>query len=190
VELILIRHGETEWTINGRHTGTTDLELTAHGREEAATLAALVERTIDSGGDEAVVCSPRIRAQQTAQIGLPGRATTIDDRLAEFDYGDFEGLTKAEILVRKPGWEIWFDGCPNGETVADVGRRVDDFLRAHAGHDRLISVAHGHLSRILAARALGLAPEMGRLFSIDTASLSIIRGVGGAPVIVKWNLVG
>ena len=190
MELVLIRHGETEWTINGRHTGSTDLDLTPHGREEAASLVAVAARLVGPIDDEVVVCSPRIRAQQTAALALPNHPFTIDDRLAEFDYGDYEGLTKAEILARQPGWDIWRDGCPNGESPADVGRRADGILRDYAGRTRVITVSHGHMSRVLAARALGLGPEMGRLFTVDTASLSILRDIGVKPVIALWNTVG
>ena len=190
MELVLIRHGETEWTINGRHTGSTDLDLTPHGREEAASLVAVAARLVGPIDDEVVVCSPRIRAQQTAALALPNHPFTIDDRLAEFDYGDYEGLTKAEILARQPGWDIWRDGCPNGDTVSTAADRADAFLADHNHRERVITVSHGHMSRMLAARALGLGPEMGRLFTIDTASLSILRDIGVKPVIALWNTVG
>jgi broad specificity phosphatase PhoE len=190
MDLVLIRHGETEWTLNGRHTGTTDLELTPHGRDEAKRLAPVVAHLLGPVKGEAVVCSPRLRAQQTAEEALPTRELTIDPRLAEFNYGDYEGLTKTEILALHPGWDLWRYGCPNGETVADAGRRADSLLADYAGKARMITVSHGHMSRILAARALGLAPEMGRLLAIDTASLSILRGVGEKPVIALWNAVG
>ncbi|MCU1400406.1 MAG: putative phosphoglycerate mutase family protein [Acidimicrobiales bacterium] len=132
--------------------------------------------------------SPLARARSTAGIVLGGRPYTVDERLREFDYGDYEGLTTAQIRERVPGWTVW-DGCPNGETVADVSARVDSFL--HDAHLSPASVgivfAHGHLLRILGARAVGQPGEFGRQLGLDTASVSVIDDLRDGPAITLWN---
>lgn len=188
MRLIIVRHGETDWTLAGRYTGTTDLSLTAHGREQAASLTSLLERILD-GQPGALVSSPRRRATETAQLALPAPHMAVDPLVAEYDYGDYEGLTAQQIRQRAPGWDIWRDGCPNGESTADVGRRADVFLRTHADHGpQPVVVTHGHFSRILAARALGLAPECGRLFASTTATVSLIEDHDGEQCLGLWNV--
>ena len=189
MQLFLMRHGETEWSRTGQHTGTTDLALLADGLAQAEALAAVLARRLDGRPLAAVYASPLKRARQTAAIALPGQPVELDADLREFDYGDYESLTTAEIRGRAPGWNIWRDGCPNGETTPEVGRRADRFLERCARIDGQIAVfSHGHMLRILGARALSLAPEQGRLFALDTASLSIIEDLRGVPVVALWNL--
>ena len=189
MRLVIVRHGETDWTLAGRHTGTTDLSLTAVGRIQAASLGSLLARVID--GQHAVLfSSPRRRATETAALALPGHLATIDPLIAEYDYGNYEGLTTEQIGQLMPGWDLWRDGCPNGESTADVGQRADAFIHAHAGSGTqpVVVVTHGHFSRILAARALGLAPECGRLFASSTAAVSLIEDYRGEPCVGLWNV--
>ncbi|MET3808473.1 putative phosphoglycerate mutase [Nakamurella sp. UYEF19] len=176
MRLIIVRHGETDWTLTGRYTGGTDLALTAKGRTQAAALAPVLANVL-RGRDPVVVTSPRQRAIQTITLALPGHQMDIDPLVAEFDYGDYEGLTGEHIRRRAPGWDIWRDGCPHGESTPDVGTRADRLLAGVVpdGTQPLVVVTHGHFSRILAARAIGLAPKYGRLFASTTASVSLVE---------------
>jgi probable phosphoglycerate mutase len=148
MDVWLLRHAETEWSRDGRHTGRTDVPLTDAGREAARALRARVAEHPFA----LVLCSPLSRARETAQ--LAGLAPQLRDDLVEFDYGDYEGITTDEIRERRPGWDLWRDGCPGGETADDVGRRVsrviDEVLRADGD---VALVAHGHVLRVLADRA-------------------------------------
>jgi broad specificity phosphatase PhoE len=188
MRLIIVRHGETDWTLAGRYTGSTDVPLTAHGRREATSLALLLEHLL-GGHDPVVVSSPRQRATATAALALPQCQVVIDPLVSEYDYGDYEGLTSEQILLRAPGWDIWSDGCPHGESTPDVGARADVFLRTTVENCRapLIVATHGHFSRILAARALGLAAEYGRLFASVPGSVSLIEDHHGERCVGLWN---
>ena len=197
-ELILIRHGETEWSRALRHTGRTDLPLTAAGEAVAAALAqALAARPV-----VAAFTSPAMRATRTAELagltgttGLPRAVSDAD--LWEWDYGGYEGRTTAEISQQRPGWYLWRDGViPGdaghpGESVEAVGVRSDAVLARVrpllAGGD-VVLVAHGHLLRILTARWLGLAPDGGRLFRLDTGTLCTLGTEHDSPVISTWNV--
>lgn len=186
--MVIVRHGETAWSLAGRFTGTTDVGLTAHGRQQAASLPPFLERVLH-GQRAVLVSSPRKRGTETAALALPAYRMTVDALVAEYDYGDYDGLTADQILEMAPGWNIWRDGCPGGESTADVGRRADAFLHGHAenGAQPVVVVTHGHFSRILAARALGLAPEYGRLFASATAAVSLIEDHRGERCIGLWN---
>jgi probable phosphoglycerate mutase len=189
VRLIIIRHGETDWTRSGQHTGVTDLALTENGRRQAASLGSLVDDLL--GGERPVVySSPRKRAIETADLALPDRQFALEPLVAEYDYGDYEGLTGRQIALRAPGWDIWRDGCPGGESTDDVGTRADTFLgeRVENATGPVIVVSHGHFSRILAARALRLPAESGSLFASATGSVSMIEEYHGRPCIGVWNL--
>ena len=182
----LIRHGETEWSLSGRHTGSTDLALTAHGEEEARLLAPHLSAVSFAHA----LTSPRRRARQTAEFaGLT--VAEIEPDLAEWNYGDYEGLRTAEISAQRPGWNIFRDGCPGGETPADVAARADRLiqrLRSLQGDVALVS--HGHFSRVLAVRWIGLPVIEGRHFATRTASLGILGYESGrldAPSIALWN---
>jgi broad specificity phosphatase PhoE len=189
MKLVIIRHGGTEWSRSGRYTGITDLPLTEQGAREAAALAPLVERMLCGDGAR-VFSSPRLRATATAALALPGWSFTVDPLVAEYDYGDYEGLTDTEIRGRAPGWDIWRDGCSGGESTEAVGMRADVFLDAHvvASIVPVVVVTHGHFSRILAARALGLPAANGRLFASVTASVSVIEDYHGQRCIGQWNV--
>jgi broad specificity phosphatase PhoE len=182
-EVWLVRHGETEWSRDGRHTSVTDLPLTDVGEEVARTVG---ERL---AGEEfaLVLTSPRLRARRTAE--LIGHAdATVDDDLVEWAYGDYEGVTNAEIRESVPGWTIWTHPAPGGETADQVTERLDraiDRLRGAGG--RALVVSHGHALRALTARWLGLAVTEGRLFRLDTATVSVLAYERGTPVVLHWN---
>lgn len=185
-ELILVRHGETEWARDGRHTGRTDVPLTPRGEEQARSLAPLL-------ADRAIVLtlvSPAQRARRTAELsGLTG--TETDDRLWEWDYGAYEGRTTPQIGEERPGWYLWRDGVVGGETVEQVGTRVDgvlDRVRPSLAEGDVALVAHGHVLRVLTARWLGLPPSGGRLFRLDTGTLSTLGTEHDQPVIRSWNV--
>jgi broad specificity phosphatase PhoE len=182
--LWLVRHGETEWARLGRHTGRTDIPLTALGREQAASVAARLR----GRGFALVLSSPLARALDTARLaGFADRVRTDDD-LLEWDYGADEGRTTPEIRVDRPGWTIWADGPAAGETIDQVARRVDrvvELARAQAGD--VLAFAHGHVLRVLAARWLDLPPRSGGMFALSTATLSILGWERDAPVIERWN---
>jgi len=184
MKILLARHGETEWSRDRRHTGRTDIPLTENGRRQAAVLRGpLANRSFAR-----VLSSPLSRALETCrQAGLGDRAELTGD-LCEWDYGDYEGITTAEIRTRRPGWNLWRDGCPGGETAADVGRRVDRVLASLDGLDGDAAVfAHGHVLRVLTARWLGLGPEAGALFKLDTGTLSALGYERETRVITRWN---
>ncbi|HXZ66447.1 MAG TPA: histidine phosphatase family protein [Streptosporangiaceae bacterium] len=191
-ELVLIRHGATEWSQAGRHTGRTDVPLTDAGLAAAARLApALAARRI-----AAAFTSPASRAWRTAEAaGLSG--ATIDPDLQEWDYGGYEGQTTAQIRRNRPGWNLWRDGvipgdaAHPGETVQHVGHRADAVLgrvRPLLLRGDVVLVAHGHLLRVLTARWLELAPDAGRLFRLDTGTLSLLGTEHADPVISAWNI--
>jgi probable phosphoglycerate mutase len=187
-EIVLIRHGETGWSAIGKHTSRTDLELTHRGEREAVQLApALAGRTF-----RAVLSSPRGRALRTADLAkLP--VTSIDDDLAEWDYGEYEGVTTAEIHRTRPDWSLWTDGAPGGESPAQIQTRLDrvlDRVRPLLAEGDVALVAHGHALRVLAARWIGLPASGGALLRLDTATLSILGFEHDRPVITRWNVPG
>ena len=195
-DLILLRHGETEWSRDGRHTGRTDVPLTPKGAVGAAALEPMLSRRADDGRLVAVFASPAQRAQRTAVLaGLT--VTKTDPDLWEWDYGGYEGITTAEIQRTRPGWSLWRDGViPGdaehpGETVEEVGERVDRVLKRAAPLLRdgdVALVAHGHVLRVLTARWLGLRPTDGRLFRLDTGTVSALGTEHDEPVILSWNV--
>ena len=190
-ELILLRHGETEWSLAGKHTGRTDIPLTPRGEGAAAALAPLLARR----HIVAAFTSPAQRAAKTAALaGLPD--AKLDPDLWEWDYGGYEGLTTQQIRETRPGWYLWRDGvipgdaAHPGETVEQVGERVDRVLRRVEpllADGDVALVAHGHVLRVLTARYLRLDPTAGRLFRLDTGTLSALGHEHGEPVILCWN---
>lgn len=190
VRLWLIRHGETEWSRDGRHTGRTDVPLTPDGEQQARSVAAVLDAVGAALSGAFVLCSPRTRARQTARLaGL--RVDEIDDDLAEWDYGDYEGRTTAQIRTEAPGWTLWHDGVPGGETIEQVAARADRVLarvRLRLAAQAVVLVAHGHISRVLAARWIGLPPAAGGNLLLSTAAPSLLSSQYGEPVISHWNL--
>jgi broad specificity phosphatase PhoE len=185
----LVRHGETEWSRSGQHTGRSEIELTERGRAQAMSL----RRVFASVRPALVLCSPRVRARQTAELaGLS--IDQIDDDLAEWDYGDYEGLTSAEIRKQVPGWTVWTAPCPGGETVDQVMSRADrviDRVRAQVGANPegpVVLVAHGHISRVLGARWISLPATGGASLLLGTAATSVLGAEHGTPALTHWNL--
>jgi broad specificity phosphatase PhoE len=181
---ILIRHGETEWTLTGQHTGVTDIPLTENGRSHARRLAPLLSNATFS----LVLTSPLQRARETCElVGLGDRAT-IDVDLMEWRYGEYEGLTTKEIRAKHPGWSIFADGCPGGESPDQVAARADRVMaRVRSVQGDVALVAHGHLFRVFAARWLGLPPAAGSHFLLDTATVSVLSYYHGVPALRRWN---
>ncbi|MEV5959225.1 histidine phosphatase family protein [Streptomyces sp. NPDC051987] len=192
-DLLLVRHGETEWSLSGQHTSWTDLPLTQHGEEQAKSLAPLL-----TGRAYALaLSSPLGRATRTAELaGLTG--VVPDPDLHEWDYGGYEGVTTAEIHRSRPDWYLWTDGVPPGpeghpgESPEQVGARADRVLgkvesALAAGTGDVIVVAHAHFLRVLTARRLGLPPAEGRLFQLATGTVSRLSTEHGWPVIAEWN---
>ena len=185
-KIYLIRHGETAWTISGQHTGRSDIPLTARGERDAQELSARV------GGMPFahVLTSPLQRARRTGELAGFGARAEADAALMEWDYGAYEGRRTADILAERPGWRLFEDGCPGGETVDAVGARADRVIarvRARAGN--VLLFAHRDILRVLAARWLGLAAREGRYFDLATASLSVLgyHHDLDEPVIHLWN---
>jgi broad specificity phosphatase PhoE len=185
-QLWLIRHGETEWSRSGAHTGRTDLPLTEGGCARAKELGKLLHGR--SFG--LVLSSPLSRARETCRLAGYGDAMQLEPNLHEWDYGDYEGLSTARIRQRRPGWSLWVDGVPNGETVEQVGERARAVIqRATSSPGDAALFAHGHILRILSACWLDLPPDDGRLLGLDTASVSILGYEHDTRVIRLWNLV-
>lgn len=185
-----MRHGATEWSVSGRHTGRTDLELTAEGVAQAVAAGPLVEELL-RGHEPLVFTSPLTRAARTAELALPHRTATVMPSLMEYDYGDLEGLTSSQILARHPEWDLFTGGCPGGETIEQVSARCDQFIGdiAHTGAGRaIVAFTHGHLSRILTARMLRLPASAGASLWNDTATVGVINEHRGKLVLVGWNL--
>jgi broad specificity phosphatase PhoE len=183
-EVVLVRHGETEWSRAARHTGRTDVPLTEAGVRDAEALGG----ALAAWRFELVLTSPLSRASETCRLAGLGDVAVPSDDLLEWDYGAYEGRTTAEIRAERPGWSLWRDGVPGGETAEQVGERADRVvakLRASDGDAAVF--AHGHLLRVLAARWLGLDPAEGRLLALDTASLSVLGYEREIPVIRLWN---
>jgi broad specificity phosphatase PhoE len=183
-EILLVRHGQTDWSRERRHTGRTDVPLTTEGRHQAERLgSALAHRTF-----ERVLTSPLSRALETCRLAGLGDRAERRDELAEWDYGEYEGRTTAEIREQRPVWSLWHDGCPGGETAMDVGARADRLLAElrRVASDAAV-FAHGHVLRVLAARWVGLGPEHGALLALDTATLSALGWERELPVVTLWN---
>lgn len=182
-EVWIVRHGETTWSRDHRHTSYTDLELTGLGREHARSLRTLLA---DVSFDR-VWSSPRRRALETAD--LAGYEPQTDEDLVEWGYGDYEGITTAEIRQTVPGWTVWSHPSPGGETPDQVGERLDRVIaRARIAGGRTLVFAHSHSLRVLAARWLGLSASDGRIFVLDTATYSVLGDDRGQPVVKQWNV--
>jgi len=183
-EIWLVRHGETEWSLTGRHTGRSDIPLTPRGVRQAEMLG----RRIGARRFARVVTSPLSRARDTCRLSGQGARAELSPDLREWDYGRWEGRTSLEIRREVPDWTIWTGAVPGGETVDQVGERVDRVLeRVRGSPGDVILFAHGHVLRILAARWLGLSARDGRYLGLDTASLSSLGHEREQPVVRSWN---
>jgi len=183
-EVVLVRHGETEWSRDGKHTGRTDVPLTAKGREQADA----VGRALQGRRFACVLTSPLSRARETCRLaGFGGDAVVLED-LVEWDYGAYEGRTTVDIRRERPGWTLWAEGVPGGETADQVAARADRVLAQIASADGDVLVfAHGHVLRVLTARWLGLEPTAGALFALDPATLSVLGHEHETRVLRSWN---
>jgi len=186
-EAVLVRHAETEWSLSGRHTGRTDIPLTEHGREAAR---ALRER-LSAWHFDLVLVSPSVRARETCELcGLGAEAQARPD-LLEWDYGEYEGLTTVEIHAQRPDWVLWRDGCPGGESPADVGARADRVIaEIAAGGGGVAVFSHGHILRVLGARWIALGPENGGRLALSTGAISVLGHERDTAVIARWNQTG
>ena len=183
-QVVLVRHGQTEWSLSGQHTGTTDMPLTDEGRRHAEGLGA----RLAAWSFARVLTSPLVRAFDTCRLaGLGDDAQPTDD-LREWDYGAYEGRRTVDIREERAGWVLWRDGVPGGETAEQVGRRADrviDVARSAGGDVALF--AHGHVLRVIGARWIGLPPDHGALLALSTASISVLGWERETAVIERWN---
>ncbi len=186
-EVVLVRHAETEWSLDGRHTGLTDIPLTERGRAAARALAprlALRHFAL-------VLVSPSRRARETCELCGLGELAQVRDDLHEWDYGDYEGLTTAQIHERRPGWNLWHDGCPRGESAAQVGARADRVIaELHTVAADAAVVSHGHMLRVLGARWIVLEPSAGSKLGLSTGALCVLGHERATPILSRWNDTG
>ena len=184
-ELALVRHGETEWSKTGRHTGRTDVPLTEGGARQAKLLSA----SLAGRRFERVLTSPLSRAAETCRQAGFGEAAEARDELLEWDYGEYEGLTTPEIRRERPDWVLWRDGCPGGESPENVGERVDRLLAELRGTRGDVALfAHGHVLRVLAVRWIGLSPADGARMALATATVSVLGWERETQVVRLWNM--
>jgi len=183
-KVVLIRHGETEWARQGRHTSFTDLPLTEKGQAEARQLKAVLKNWNFSR----VFCSPLQRARQTCELAGLAEDASIEQDLSEWHYGCFEGLTTDQIQAHKPDWDVFEQGCPDGDAPDDVSDRVDRIIEKTRGIDGDVAVfSHGHLSRAFATGWIGLPIRNSHMFVLDTATLNVLGAYHDSPAIVTWN---
>ncbi|MHB1923604.1 MAG: histidine phosphatase family protein [Acidimicrobiales bacterium] len=184
-QVVLVRHGTTEWSLSGRHTGTTDIDLTPQGEADARAVGS----SLSTGRFSAVWSSPRRRARRTAELaGLAGPPLVVRDDLAEWDYGSYEGLTSDQIEAENPAWSIWTAGGPDGESPAQVAARADRVVSELLAQEGDVAVfSHGHFGRALAVRWVGLDIAWGRAFRLDAGSVSVLGFEHGRRAITRWN---
>ena len=184
MNVFAIRHGETEWSLSGKHTGTTDIPLTDHGRRLAERMRPILARNFSG----LALCSPMQRARETCELAGFRQNMIVDPDLVEWNYGAYEGLTPKETHEVVPGWLIFRDGCPRGETPEQVGARVDRIIARTRARDRdILLFAHGHVLRVLAARWIGLPPGGGQHFLLDTGTLCVLSYYHDVPAVRIWN---
>lgn len=182
--LSIVRHGATEWSVSGQHTGRTDIPLLPEGELQARATGKLLS-DIDFS---LVLCSPLERAQRTCELAGLREQAVLEDDLYEWDYGDYEGLTTTTIRETEPGWTIWNGQCPNGETIEQVSDRADRVIaRVRAQSGNAIVFAHGHILRVLTARWCELPPVEGQRFVLDPATLSLLGWERETPAVLRWN---
>jgi broad specificity phosphatase PhoE len=180
----LIRHGETEWSLNGRHTGSTDIPLTENGRNVARQWKPVASQQTFA----LVMTSPLQRARETCELTGLGQQAEVDNDLREWNYGEYEGLTIKQIQAQRPSWMIFTDGCPKGESPDEIQARIDRVIkRVRAVEGDVALFAHGHFLRCFGARWLGLRAEEGRFFLLDPATVSVLSYYRGIPAVKRWN---
>ncbi len=183
-KIFLLRHGETEWSQNGRHTGVTDIPLTENGRLAARRLAPILAREIFA----LVLTSPLQRARDTCELAGLGKQAHAATDLMEWNYGEYEGLTTQQIRQTRPDWSVFRDGCPGGESPEQVGARADRLLvKIRATEGNVALFGHGHFSRVLAARWINLPASYGEHFLLDTATLNVLGYYRESPALKMWN---
>jgi probable phosphoglycerate mutase len=183
-KVYLLRHGETEWSLNGRHTGVTDIPLTENGRIAARLLKPILAKVTFS----LVLTSPLQRARETCELAGLGQFANVEPDLIEWNYGEYEGLTTEQIRSTRPGWSVFRDGCPGGESPEQVGARADRVItkvRTAAGNVALFG--HGHFTRVLAARWINLSANYGENFLLDTATLNVLGYYRESHAFMIWN---
>ena len=184
MNLFAIRHGETAWSLSGQHTGTTDIPLTDNGRR----LAERMQPVLAKKAFGLVLCSPMRRARETCELAGVGDKAVVEPDLMEWNYGDYEGLTPEQIDGVAPGWLLFRDGCPGGETPEQIGARVDRVIaRSRAVDGDIALFAHGHVLRVLVARWIGLPAGGGQHFLLDTGTLCVLGYYRGIPAVRIWN---
>jgi probable phosphoglycerate mutase len=182
--IVVVRHGETEWSANGKHTSRTDLALTERGRERALALASVLAEWSFS----LVLTSPLRRARETCELAGLGEAAELCEDLREWDYGDYEGLTTPEIRVERPDWSLWRDGCPGGEMPDQVGERADRALaRLRSADGDAVAFAHGHILRVLTGRWLGMPTAAGARFALAAGGVGELGFERETEVLRRWN---
>jgi len=183
-QVVLVRHGETEWTLSGQHTGRTDIPLTERGRKQAR----LLEPLLSTADFALVLSSPLQRARETCELAGLGSRMEIEPDLMEWDYGEYEGITSKQIKRTAPNWMVFTDGCPGGETPAQVGARVDRLIhRIRPVAGRVALFAHGHLLRVFVARWISFPPSAGQHFLLDTSTVGVLGYYQGVPAVKRWN---
>ena len=184
MNVFAIRHGETAWSLSGQHTGTTDIPLTDNGRRLAEKLRPVLAKEKFA----LILCSPMQRARETCELAGLGAVAIIDPDLAEWNYGKYEGITTEQIHETAPGWLLFRDGCPGGETPEQVGARADRVIgRARMAEGDVALFAHGHVLRVLAARWIGLPAASGQHFLLDTGTLCVLGYYRDVPAVRVWN---
>jgi probable phosphoglycerate mutase len=183
-KVYLLRHGETEWSLNGQHTGVTDIPLTENGRRAARLLQPIL-----AGESFALVLtSPLQRARETCELAGLGKRSTVEKELVEWNYGEYEGLTTEQIRQTRPDWTVFRDGCPGGESPEQIGARADRVLAKVRGTEGNVALfAHGHILRVLAARWINLSASHGEHFLLDTATLNVLGYYRESPALKIWN---
>jgi len=183
-KIYLFRHGETEWSRSGKHTSVTDVPLTENGRIAARRLQPVLAKEVFA----LVLTSPRQRAHETCKLAGLGAQATIEADLAEWNYGEYEGLTTKQIQLTRPGWSLFLDGCPGGETPERVTARADRVIaKVRKAEGNVALFAHGHIFRVLAARWIDLPANYGEHFLLDTATLSVLGYYYDSPALKIWN---
>jgi broad specificity phosphatase PhoE len=183
-KVYLLRHGETEWSLNGRHTGVTDVPLTENGRTAARRLKPILAKETFA----LVLTSPLSRARETCELAELGKQANVEPDLVEWNYGEYEGLTTEQIRLTRPDWSVFRYGCPGGETPDQIGARADRVLtKVRASEGDVVLFAHGHILRVIAARWINLSAGYGEHFLLDTATLNVLGYYRESPAFKIWN---